>query len=796
MRQLAVLIALLGLHVCAYGASPGGYTISGVVTDGDGVPIEGAHVYIQDLRLGVTTNNLGFFTIPNVRAGMYRVHVSYVGYRCIHNYFADVRSGHSHSTYILVHDALALDQVQVASQRGERAKRERSLPLAVADAQRIEQNLGSSLMKSLESIPGVAAMEVGQGFSKPAIRGLGFNRVVVMDNGMKHEGQQWGVDHGLEVDQLAVERVEVIKGPASLLYGSDAIGGVVLILPPAIPSTHSLEGTVMAMGKSVNSLVGGSAMVRTRGESLFAQARFTQTGFGDYRVPADSVFYNRYRLPIHNRRLKNTAGLERNASVTLGVIKPWGRTSVTASTVFGRTGFFPGSHGIPQMNSLTPDGSTRNIEIPNQQVTHHRVSSNTSIVTLRGRFGVDFGYQNNHRQERSAFHTHYVNQQAPIENPDLELDFNLHTLSGAATYTHSLGSTNLTYGVSSQYQMHGVGGYSFLLPSYTRSALGAYLLAHHPISNTLIANAGVRYDHGIITIEEYLSPYTNSAKSPDFRGSYGDLSWGAGLSYTPNDRVNLKMNAGKSFRMPSANELGANGIHHGSFRYEVGDPSITSEYSYQLDAGLYLTYPRFELAVSPFVGYFPNFIFLSPTGSYLHPRGEAIAEADAGQVYQFLQSEAFRAGAELDFGTNLTRTLRLSVTGEMVYATSFTYPLPFTPPPLAQIGLQYSMPYYWRGLHRIKLRAYSRMAAPQHRNSRNELPTPGYSIYGVSVSAMIVSLPLPVSVSVQAQNIFDRVYWNHVSYYRTIQIPEAGRNFQVIITVPFERPRGGSDGSD
>jgi iron complex outermembrane recepter protein len=791
-RIILIAIALLSPLI-----SIGLYTvetrITGVVTDGEGVPIEGAHVYIQELRLGVATNGKGEFTISNAAKGVYRVHVSYLGYRCIHNYTVDTRQGSIHSTYVMVPDALDIDAVSVATDRNERLKRENSLPMEMADALFIEQHMGSSLMKSLESIPGVVAMEVGQGFSKPAIRGLGFNRVVVVDNGLKHEGQQWGADHGLEVDQLSVERVEVIKGPASLQHGSDAIGGVVNILPPTIPAAHTVEGSVMAIGKSVNSLMGGSAMVKTRTHNFYTTTRYTHTSFGDYRVPADSIFYNRYRLPIHNQRLKNTAGLERNASITLGVVSPWGRSAITASTVFGRAGFFPGSHGIPQANSLTHDGSTRNIELPNQQVSHHRVSWSTVATTRSGRLGLDIGYQNNHRQEWSTFHTHYDNQEPPEENPDLELDFKLHTLSGTALYTHTLNRISLSAGVNSQYQNNAIGGYSFLLPSYTRLTLGTFALASHSISPSLVANAGIRFDYGTISINEFISPYTNQAKAPNFKGIYHDVTWGAGLSYTPIQALNIKINGGKSFRMPSANELGANGIHHGSFRYEVGDWRITSEYSYQLDFGAYLSLSRFGVGISPFVGYFPNFIFLSPTGSYLHPNGEEIVEADAGQVYQFRQSEALRVGGEIDAWVSLTKNLKLLANGEAVFATDYTFPLPYTPPPLATIAVQYTLPYYWKGLHKLNFRAHGRMAAAQQRNSRNELSTPGYSIYGVSLSGMIVLLPLPVNVTLQVQNILDRVYWNHVSFYRYIEIPEAGRNIQVTLSVPFEKKSRGSN---
>lgn len=136
----------------------------------------------------------------------------------------------------------------------------------------------------MENIPGVQAMDIGSGFSKPMIRGMGFNRVAVLENGIKQEGQQWGADHGLELDAFNVDAVNVMKGPASLLYGSDAMGGVIDIAPVQVPAENMLFGDVTLLGKSVNGTIGASLMLGIKRNAWYTRLRYSEQRFGDYRI--------------------------------------------------------------------------------------------------------------------------------------------------------------------------------------------------------------------------------------------------------------------------------------------------------------------------------------------------------------------------------------------------------------------------------------------------------------------------------------------------------------------------------
>ena len=210
-----------------------------------------------------------------------------------------------------------IEEVTITDRAVRPVQTHTTLPSIQVSRDYLQQNFSGSLMQTLQGIPGVKAMSIGSGQSKPTIRGLGFNRMAVAEDGIKHEGQQWGDDHGLEIDQFAIDRVEVIKGPAALLYGSDAIGGVICLFTNHIP-TDSLSGAVQLFVRSNNGQLGASAKLGLRAGRLFCRANVTVINYGDYRVPTDSIQYYSYYIKLKDQRLRNTAGLERDGSLMLG----------------------------------------------------------------------------------------------------------------------------------------------------------------------------------------------------------------------------------------------------------------------------------------------------------------------------------------------------------------------------------------------------------------------------------------------------------------------------------------------
>ena len=573
--------------------------------------------------------------------------------------------------------SLLLPDVVVTESYQQRQAKKSALAVDVVDQDFLRKHFTGNFMQAMENIPGVQTMDIGSGFSKPMIRGMGFNRIAVLENGIKQEGQQWGADHGLELDAFNIGTVNVLKGPSSLLYGSDAMGGVIDITSPPVPSVDMLFGDVTLLGKSVNGTLGGSFMLGIKKSFWYAQVRYSEQHFGDYRIPTDTIVYLTQKMPVYGRKLKNTAGIERNIGFFAQYQRQRYKANYSVSNVYQKTGFFPGAHGIPDVSRVEDDGDSRNMELPSSKVNHLKVTTLQQYAWEKLVLSGDFGFQNNHREEWSVFHTHYGSQPVPEKDPDKELAFNLNTLS-ASVKVRFIGSSSWEHalGWDGQHQRNDISGYSFLLPEYYRSTTGLLWLTTYKPNNVISVSGGMRYDYGYIHIssheDAYLADYLRKQgydeeqvehykwNSHAVKKKFGDYSFSLGLVWTPSGRHMVKANVGRSFRLPGANELAANGVHHGTFRHEQGDTNLKSEQGWQMDASYNLRYNGFSISVSPFVSWFSNYIFLRPTGEWS-------VLPHAGQIYRYTGAEALFAGTEATIDIHFLRSFNYRISGEYVY---------------------------------------------------------------------------------------------------------------------------------
>lgn len=689
--------------------------------------------------------------------------------------------------------SVSLSEVVVTETYRQAQNKKTALTLDVLSKDFLSKHFTGNLVQTIENIPGVHSMDIGAGFSKPMIRGLGFNRIAVSENGIKQEGQQWGADHGLEIDAFNVDEVQIRKGPASLLYGSDAMGGAIEIVPAPPPAEDQIFGEASFLGKSVNGTLGGSLMMGLKRGPWFVRARFSEQHFGDYRVPTDTVVYLTQKMPVYGRRLKNTAGFERNASFFASYNKKEQyRSDYSVSNAYQKMGFFPGAHGIPDISRVQDDGDSRNIELPYSWVNHFKATTHQQYAWDGLILSGDFGYQYNHREEWSSFHTHYGSQPVPEKEPDKELAFRLHTLS-ASLKLRILRSTSWehTLGLDIQGQKNSIGGYSFLLPEYRRFTAGGFWLSTWRPSNHFSISGGVRYDYGKIDITSYQDPYLEEYlheqgysdeqiegyrwRSYPVNRNFGDYSFSIGMVWTPSPMHMLKLNVGRSFRLPGANELASNGVHHGTFRHEQGDATLTSEHGWQLDASYELNYKRVHFALSPFVSLFDNYIYLQPTGEWS-------ALPHAGQIYRYTDAKAVFMGGEASVNVDILRSLSYRFSGEYVY----TYnrddhtALSFSPPASLRNVLTW---------HRTKYELYVECQSvfSQKRVARNEDTTPGANLLHLGGNIRLPIAGTEVECSFTVHNVLNTRYYNHLSFYRKVEIPEPGRNFQLSIKIPFKR---------
>lgn len=435
----------------------------------------------------------------------------------------------------------------------------------------IETNFSGSLMQSLEKIPGVKAMSVGSNESKPTIRGLGFNRVVVTENGIKHEGQQWGDDHGLEIGQYDIDHAEVIKGPASLSYGSDAIGGVINLTSTAVPQDR-FKWSANLFARSVNDAIGTSVRLTGRKNNFWYKANATFIDYADQRVPVDSIQYYSYYIKLHNRRLRNTSGRETDGSLTIGHTGNKWSSWLRISDVNTKSGFFANAHGLEvRLSEIDYDRSARDVDLPQHSVNHLFVSNHTEWHWKGGLAESNISWQNNHQRELSEPVSHgYM----PKPDGTLEHSFDKNTVSAAVNVKQTIGTNSLKGGVNAEYQHNRSGGWSFVLPDFELLQFGIFLSDHFAVNDNIILSTGIRFDYGSINTHSYHDWFKTPTASGDsiyaersanLHRAFNSVTWSAGIDNHIGNLV-LKVNIGKSFRMPIAKELGIDGVNYSIFQ--------------------------------------------------------------------------------------------------------------------------------------------------------------------------------------------------------------------------------------
>ncbi|EFM01377.1 TonB-dependent receptor [Hoylesella marshii] len=649
----------------------------------------------------------------------------------------------------------------------------------------LRAHFAGSLMQSLQDIPGVKAMSIGSGQSKPTIRGLGFNRMAVTQDGIKHEGQQWGDDHGLEIDQFALDRIEVIKGPAALLYGSDAIGGVINLYSNYVP-TGRFQGSANLFTRSNNESLGASLKLEGRSKKFYYKTNATYIDYADYKVPTDSIQYYSYNIGLKNRSLRNTAGGEKDGSVTMGYLGRGFRTDIRLSDSYAKSGFFANAHGLEvRLSDIDYDASRRDIDLPYQEVNHFKAATHSAWQIAKFDFEADLAYQNNLRKERSEPVSHgYM----PKPNGTMERRFLKHT------YTALLGMHftpddrhTVRAGMNAEYQHNRRGGWGFIMPDFETMAMGAYAFDRFTIRKDLIVNAGLRYDYVRTKIHGYRDWYKTPVgiadsvykeRSATFGKTFHSLTWSAGINYAIGAWM-LKANVGKSFRVPIAKELGADGVNYHIFRYEKGNTTLRPEESYQIDAGINWTSRLFTVQLDPYFNYFPNYIYMNPTADYY----------EGLQVYNYTQARVLRYGFELTATCHLSENLEAQVRGAYLHATQQSgnkkgYTLPFSPPPTMDATVKY---IFCNGRHEQEgyLSLTTHLVGPQHDIVPPEKPTPGYLTLNMTAGRQFTLGNRSLRVALNADNLLNRKYYDHTSYYRLIDVPEPGRNVALLLGFEF-----------
>lgn len=699
---------------------------------------------------------------------------------------------HGADTTDVFYRHLDIGEVTVVGITGETKLKHSSYPVNLIGAQDLRATPSTNIVDAVSHQPGISQLTTGSGISKPIIRGLGYNRVVVVSEGVRQEGQQWGDEHGVEVDGNSVGSVEVIKGPASLMYGSDAMAGVLILHPQPPLATGDLHANVSTEYQTNNGLFAYTLSMCGRREGFVWDARYSDKMAHAYKNKVDGY------VPGSQFR-------ERAGRLMLGLNKGWGHSRLTWTAYHLTPGIIEGERDEDTGALLWAEGASAKSygkALPFQQVRHYKLVWDNALNLGAGYLKAIVGYQQNRRKEFEE------------SMDDYELFFKLHTLTYDLRFlSNEWQGWKFSVGVGGMYQHSGNHGEESLIPDYRLFDFGAYATASKQLANRWTLNGGLRYDHRrmrwlpMVGGEE---PSTSSGGLRHFDGMTGSM----GTVWNVTDALNLRLNVARGFRTPNMSELGSDGVHEGSIRYEVGNHRLKAEYSLQADLGLDFTSRYVSAQLALFANRIDHYIFT-------HRLAE---EREAGYLtYGYTQGDARLLGFEAGIDLHPIHSLHVAntfsyVDAQLLHQSSATRYLPFTPAPRWTSELKWELMHHSHGTlaHHHADGMPHRHAAPRQLSLNNtyvaahqetylrqnhfyraddtETATPGYMLLCLSAGTDVQMCGRRVAtVSLAVDNLLDRASQNHLSRLKyapvnpvTGQQGICGMGRNVVLRVAFD----------
>lgn len=747
--------------------------ITGKITDAEtnsGLP--GATVAIPDLRKSAITDENGEFKLKNLPSrGKFLVQISYVGYQAITR-VVDFASSEP-LNFVLRQSVIEGREVVITGSPSSSDNRKNSTSVATLSREQLQSHPSTNLMDAISRLPGVAQITTGPAISKPVIRGLSYNRVVTLNNGVKQQGQQWGDEHGIEIDQYSADHVEVLRGPASLMYGSDALGGVINILDGLPASEGTLKGEFLTNYATNNGLTGNSLMLQGNENGFIYKIRGTYKNAYSYKTPSEYV--------------PNSGFNESNFQGQIGLNKKWGYAHLDASSFRNNIGFYePVRNENGQL--VDDDGNVfsdsqnkdRKLAFPKQDVRHYKVALNSNILLGDGSLKATLGFQRNLRRELEGAAPEGLALFLNSQTYSYDLKYSFKDFNGWAPvlglsgeFMHSLNTT----------------GFEQLIPDYDSQAFGGFVYVKKTWTNDSF-NAGARFDFRKMDGKAF----SGDSEFNAFSNKFSHLTGALGYTHEFNEEFNFKANAGSAFRAPNIAELASNGVHEGVFRYEIGNVDLKPEESYQFDASFEYHNQYVNASLGGFANILDNYIYYNTSGASIDVDDEA-GNITPFPVYNFVQDNAFLRGVEA--------SLTLHPVSFIHFENGFSYTratnratkesLPFIPAATLRNELRFEPKIQGTSNSYLSIGIDNFFSQPKIDSF--ETASSGYTLLNASIGTTFrIGKTQDITIYAAGRNLLDKAYYDHLSRFKpgrlsyedtSLGIYNQGRNITFGLNIPF-----------
>ena len=726
-------------------------SLAGRITDASThEALPGVNVYINELSQGAVSDTRGSYLIKGLPKGTFFVTCSFVGYETVTKKVTFTGKKQTLRLNISLKPMVIQGQEVVITGSFTGTQHENTVAISALDTKDITRSVQPGFMASLESVPGVSLISKGPGVGTPVIRGLSLSNVLVLNKGIPMANFQFSEDHPYLTQGLGIGRVEIIKGPASLMYGSGAVGGVINLVEAPAAREGAIQGVFQSKLFSNTAGVLSSLQVKGNHKGFVwgAGAQINSNKDFEQGGSAGTAFNTRF----------NTHSAELNA----GYIKNIGSFRLFYNYNRAKLGM-----AVPPALALVTERGRQN-KVWYQDLTDNLLVSKNKIFLGNLKIDADFAYQNNHRRLQGSDLT-------PVkELVNMTLKTFNYRIKGLYQFSES---TKAFLGVQGMSQTNRNGeAPQHVIPDAQLNDFSVFSMARHNFDGKALLEAGIRFDHRHVTVPEHYAGLENSTLMPQLDRNFSNVSASVGANIHFSPQMLLRFNLASAFRSPNIAELTQNGLHGN--RYEVGDPNLKNQQNLEADLGFHIHTTHVTFEITAFYNAINNYIYLSPTNDSL---------TNGTKIYRYQQTPSYLLGGEagIHYHPATAGWLHLKADYSYLYARkkSGGY-LPLIPADKLHFEVMLRK-NKWKNWRTPFVKIACDYVFKQNRPSDFETVTPGYFLLNAGLGTDLKIKNQLFSFSLMATNLLNTAYFDHLSTLQDVGFYNMGRNLSLNLRIPF-----------
>lgn len=751
MKYLSVLIFCF--LIFGNVKSQTGYSVNGQVLDENNLPLSGANIYLPELQKGTISDSLGQFSFTELPAGILSLRISYLSYE---TRIIPLDADHQESPIKAILKPSPIQGKAVVISGGKHSSQhENAIKIEALDKKEISGSGKQTFIESISQVPGVDLISGGGGVVTPVIRGLSTSNILFLNNGIRMENYQFSENHPYLIDEFGVNQVEIIKGPASLLYGSDAIGGVINSIPESPALMGQLNGDAGILYYTNTNGIDGTIGLKKSCEKFSWGLRGSIKSHEDY-LDGNNNFIPNSRF--NGSSLKAFTAFRGNRSVY--------------RLYYEFHGMKAGLSNEESASLVAANG--RKNEVWYQDLNNHLISSKNILFFIHYKLLINASYQLNNRK--------LVGSEASTDH--LLVDMKLHTINLDIRNVFSK-SENIEYTLAIQLMSQvnrNREGENKVLPDYSLYDFALFGMAQYKFFNRVHMQVGLRFDNRLILAPEQEKAGHSHEEEPDHEEEmmeeldkyFGNISGSLGFTWNVAEDLLLRTNLASAYRSPNIAELTQDGEH--GTRYEQGDRTLKPQRNYELDISMHYHKNIILLDISAFYNSINDYIFLDYTSD---------TTEEGLQIYRYTQDDALLYGAEFEVEIMLMKSL--NVNGTYSYLRGKRYNgenLPFVPQNKIKAEIKWEESRNGL-LKRYYLKLGIDYAFEQINPSYNETQSPDYTLLNAGIGFSFLLGNQNLELDFMGLNLLNHLYIDHLSTLKELGYYNMGRNFSVSLKIAF-----------